>query len=104
MSDDVAKIAAGLTKAQVSGLTMLPAWGFPAGHNAWPEMFYDGDGDTDCEGEDMDLLLRAELVSAEVENDAPPPVVCFDMADARWTLRLTPLGLAVRQHLQEKSA
>ena len=101
MSVDVKEIADGLTTAQRAGLGVCPAWGFPAGHNAWPDMQYDN-GDADdpvCEGEDMDALLRSGLIEAVDEGDGPHEACCFEMADAIWTLHLTPLGKQVRAHL-----
>ena len=106
---DVAEIAKRLTARQWQGLRVPPAWGFPAGHNAWPEMCYGDETDEpsepdepSCEGEDMDFLLRSGLVEAIEEGDTPPPECCFEMADAIWTLRLTSLGKRVLASEEER--
>jgi hypothetical protein len=99
-------VAGKLTKAQRKGLDIF-GWGFPAGHNAWPEMEYlevpgDPDSAVICEGEDIDFLLRHNLLEA-VEDGEPTPCV-FEMGDARWTIQPTPLGLLVKAHLSEQGA
>lgn len=105
MTDDIERIARGLTKPQRAAVILLPCWGLPAGHNQWPDVQYVNEANQEavCTGEDMNDILRRELAHAG-ERDAEGGVHLIDNereCEARWPLDLTPLGLRVRAYLQE---
>ena len=102
---EIARIAAGLTKAQQAALTWPPCWGLTAGHNQWFDLSYYRSEDDDeliCHGEDMDAIMRLDLVVAADADEAKGVHLIDDERDvgAYWRLDVTPLGEQVRAHLQ----
>lgn len=108
MNPDAAAVAATLTKAQREALTCPPSWGLPAGHNQWFDLAYYTPGEDErfiCNGEDMDAVIRLGLVVVGDRDDEGGEHL-FDGdrdVEARYKLDLTPLGRAVRHHLEGAS-
>jgi hypothetical protein len=101
---DVAEIASKLTSGHRAALKCPPSWGLPVGHNQWFDLEYHKDADEDsflCSGPDMEAIIRLELVAVgDREDEAGEHLIDEDRdVEARWKLDLSPLGLAVRNHL-----
>lgn len=106
---EVARITQGLTEAQRAALSCPPCWGLPEGHNQWFDLSYhrsEDDEEPICHGEDMDAIMRSGLVVADDPDETAGAHLTDDERDvgAYWRINITPLGLAVRKHLEANNA